>query len=134
MNPAILLEPFYDNIWQAYIFATQSEEKLLHIYSSFRKHLEDGQIPSLIEWRSLDDTLQQVYPQFRETLLSCHHLTDIEYRLSLLVKAEFLPKEMAALLCRSREAISSTRRRLSKRVLGEERPSPQQWDEHILSL
>ena len=112
----------------------QQTDKLAKVYSTFRSLLENGRTPTLADWKTLDDSLQQAYPQFREVLLSHHHLTDMEYRLSMLIKVDFPPKDIASLLCRSREAVSAIRRRLSKRVLGEEYYSPKQWDSYILSL
>lgn len=112
----------------------QHFNQLSGIYCTFRKLMESGQHPSLSEWNELDDSLHRIYPQFREILLSQHHLTDMEYKISMLVKADFLPKEIAILLCRSREAVSSIRRRLSKRVLNEKQPTPKHWDNYIMSL
>lgn len=112
----------------------QQTDKLAKVYIAFRSLLENGRTPTLADWKTLDDSLQQVCPQFREVLLSRHHLTDMEYKLSMLIKVDFLPKDIALLICRSREAVSSIRRRLSERVLGEEYPSPKQWDNYILSL
>lgn len=112
----------------------QQTNQLSCVYCTFRELVENRRLPSLNDWKELDESLQKLYPQFKVILLTQHHLTDMEYKVSMLVKADFLPKEMAILLCRSREAVSSIRRRLSKRVLNEKQPTPQQWDKYIISL
>ena len=52
----------------------------------------------------------------------------------MLIKLELIPKDIALLLCKSKEAVSSIRRRLCQRILNSDKPSPKSWDEYVKSL
>lgn len=85
-------------------------------------------------WDELSKAVDNSYPDFTHKLINICGINNNEYRISLLIKIEFLPSEIATLLCKSRVAISSTRKRLSENIFTVETSSPKDWDEFIRLL
>lgn len=112
----------------------RNQNNLSKIYCDFINFAITNKIPSDDSWKDLSQTILSVYPNFQDRLICCHHLNETEYKVSMLIKLELKPKDIALLLCKSREAISSIRRRLCQRVLKMENASPKVWDEYIKSL
>lgn len=82
-------------------------------------------------WDELSKAVDSSYPEFTHKLIDICGINRNEFRISLLIKIEFLPSEIATLLCKSRVAISSTRKRLSESILIKDASSPKDWDEFI---
>ena len=85
-------------------------------------------------WDELSKAVDSSYPEFTHKLIDICGINRNEFRISLLIKIEFLPSEIATLLCKSRVAISSTRKRLSESILIKDASSPKDWDEFICLL
>lgn len=85
-------------------------------------------------WDELSKAVDISYPEFTHKLIDICGINRNEFRISLLIKIEFLPSEIATLLCKSRVAISSTRKRLSESILIKDASSPKDWDEFIRLL
>ena len=68
---------------------------------------------------------------FSQRLSSVYKLSTQELRVCLLLKANFKPSEIAVLTVHSKEAITSTRRRLYKKMTGLD-GTPEMLDELIL--
>ena len=85
-------------------------------------------------WDELSKAVDSSYPEFTHKLIDICGINRNEFRISLLIKIEFLPSEIATLLCKSRVAISSTRKRLSESILIKDASSPKDWDEFIRLL
>ena len=85
-------------------------------------------------WDQLSKAVDSSYPEFTHKLIDICGINRNEFRISLLIKIEFLPSEIATLLCKSRVAISSTRKRLSESILIKDASSPKDWDEFIRLL
>lgn len=77
-----------------------------------------------------------MYPAFNTTLQSGRYMSDLEWKVTMLIKLEFKPADIARCVHRSKETISSVRRRLFQKVFSAEKgkPSPKDWDEYIRSL
>ena len=90
--------------------------------------------PSPDDWRELAATVNECHPHFSDNLQALHSFSDIELKTTLLVKCALSPSDIAKLTFRSPEAISSTRRRLAKKVLHADKPSPAQWDAFVHTL
>lgn len=102
-------------------------------YISLRKRISDGERLRKEDWEAIETTLNGIYPRFTSTLLSLHNMSQVEYRVCLLLKLNASPSEIAGMLCKDTSSISSTRSRLYQKVFGK-KGSSKQWDEFILSL
>lgn len=73
-------------------------------------------------WDRLENIIIECYPDFktRLQLLSDGCLNEDDFRLSMLIRCGFSPKELAILLCKSNGAITYRRKKMSKRLFGEE--------------
>ena len=108
--------------------------KITDIYIKFHRHIEYETLPSDKDWKDIEVPVSESYPSFSSTLYSAYHLSILEYRTCLLLKAGFTPKEISYLLCKSKEAISSIRRRLCGKIIVAERPSAKIFDKYIASI
>lgn len=98
----------------------------------YKKILTGGKLnPN--EWTDLEQQLKVAFPGFTSKLHSLHKLSEIEYRVCLLLKIKISPNEMATLLNKSQSAISSIRSRLYQKVFGK-KGGAKDWDTFILSL
>lgn len=85
------------------------------------------------DWRELDEQLSEVYPLFHDRLVDLCKLSENEYRVCVLLKAQFSPSQIAVLTCHSKESVSATRRRLYMKAFGK-KGAPADWDAIIRSL
>jgi hypothetical protein len=93
-----------------------------------------GQNPTEDDWVMLSEAIDEAYPGFMNRLVQLYRFTEVELHVTLLLKAKFAPAKIALLMCKSKESISSIRRRLSRKVLGASIPSPRKWDDFIKTL
>ena len=121
--------------------AEERAENHLKLMSSpivieFHDRLRTGKriLPSSPEWNELSQTVDEYNPGFIEKLVSVCRLSDREMQISLLLKIEFFPIEIAEFLGLSPSAISSIRKRLMKRIFSETENAPKNWDEFIRLL
>lgn len=84
-------------------------------------------------WKELEETINATYKGFTENLRKLCELNDHEYHVCLLIKIHKSPIEIAKLTVHSKEAITSTRRRLYEKVFCK-KGSPKDWDDFIYSL
>ena len=85
------------------------------------------------DWKIIEKTVLSTSYQFKE-ILQTHKLSWIEYQVCLLIKLDVKPSRIALLVNRSKENITSIRRRLSQKVLHCEKGNPTLWDEYIQTL
>lgn len=85
------------------------------------------------DWQSLDKEVNSHYPEFKERLSALCRISDIEYRVCLLLKVGVSPKDIATLTIKTKSAISVMRKRLYFKAFGKVE-APEKWDEFILSL
>ena len=91
-----------------------------------------SEAPSEDEWTSFQAMIDRNCDGFSQRLSSVYKLSTQELRVCLLIKAKFKPTEIAVLTIHSKEAITSTRRRLYKKITGLD-GTPEMLDELILN-
>ena len=64
------------------------------------------------DWQDLEDTITSIYPRFTGQINVNSLLTDTDYKICLLVKAQFCPKDIDVLMGWSIGYSSTVRRRL----------------------
>ena len=99
--------------------------------ATMRKRCANRELPSADEWEEFQTMMDALYSSFVQQLVSVFHLSTQEIHVCLLVKAQFKPMEIAILTAHSKEAISSTRRRLYKKITGKS-GTPEQLDKLIM--
>ena len=93
-------------------FATTPEVLLM------RKRCDARELPSEDEWTHFQTMIDDLADGFSQHLQSAYKLSQQELRVCLLIKTQFKPSEIAILTAHSKEAITSTRRRLYKKMTG----------------
>ena len=99
--------------------------------ATMRKRCANKECPTADEWERFQIMMDALHSSFVQQLVSVFHLSTQEIRVCLLVKAQFKPMEIAILTAHSKEAISSTRRRLYKKITGKS-GTPEQLDKLIM--
>jgi DNA-binding CsgD family transcriptional regulator len=102
-------------------------------YQALRPRITAGENISEDEWQEMERQMDVVFSGFCRKLRSLHHFSDIEFRVCLLTKLRASNKEIAAVINRAPESVSSIRNRLHKKVLGSH-GGAKEWDEFVLSL
>lgn len=104
------------------------------LYTRLKLHISEEEIHlSEAEWQQLANHLDDIYDGFTRRLLAIVNLSDIELRTCYLLKLEVSPSVMAALLFKSKQAISMIRKRLYKKITHKE-GIPKQLDEFIVNF
>ena len=105
------------------------------IYAAIQSHLgKAGDVPlSDDEWQQLHQTVNAVYPNFREKLTSLTPMNNFEYQVCLLLKIGVKPSEIASLTTHSRESVTSSRRRLYEKAM-KKSGKPSDWDALVTIL
>lgn len=85
-------------------------------------------------WEELDYMVNEIYPNFKSQLFYFYNrLSSLEYRVCMLIKCKFTPKEIATLVFRDKSTISNIRIRLNTKFFGV-KGSATDFDKFILSL
>ena len=80
-------------------------------------HTEEKNILSEKEWNTLIDKINFLFPAFIDTLQNLPFKISVyEFRISILIKTKFTPKEIARLTNHSESSVSITRIRLYKKL------------------
>ena len=105
------------------------------IYAAIQSHLgKAGDVPlSDDEWQQLHQTVNAVYPNFREKLTSLTPMNNFEYQVCLLLKIGVKPSEIASLTAHSRESVTASRRRLYEKAM-KKSGKPSDWDTLVTIL
>lgn len=103
------------------------------ICQTLRRKAQDGESVKSDEWNEFELAVKTISPDFYSKFYSLRKVSDLEYRVCLLIRARFTPADMAILLCKSRSSITSIRSRLYEKVFGKKGGS-RDWDDFILSL
>ena len=105
------------------------------LYTRLRATLDTPDSPALSpdEWDTLARQVNETYSGFDSTLRGVMGLSEHEYRVCLLLKIGMSPIEIARILNRSKEAVSSTRRRLYERIFAK-KGTGKDWDRFISTL
>ena len=102
-------------------------------YTDLRRRISGGKHLTDDEWAEVDSRMQGVYPGFGNKLLSLHSMSDVEYRVCLLLKLKATPSEIAGVMYKDASTISSIRSRLYHKVFGK-KGSSKDWDDFIRTL
>jgi len=73
------------------------------------------------EWQNLRILIDRAYDNFTERLLSITPLTDTEMHICYLVKLGIQPTEISEMLCKSKSAITMSRKRMSIKLMGSDK-------------
>lgn len=119
----------------------KDEQRILHsiiqkseVYRLIKERtLPDSRPMNREDWKTLKETVNNVYDDFTEKLNRYHKLSEHELHICLLLKINMSPVEIARLTSHTKESISSARRRLYEKVF-KEKGTPGKWDEFIASL
>lgn len=103
------------------------------LYRRFASSAADGASVSEQDWRALTETLNDTSPDFLLKLRGLARLSEMELRISMLVRLHFSTSQIAAILHRSPSAISAARRRLFEKATGKE-GSAGDWDKIVEHL
>lgn len=110
---------------------TQAEITLKQsaIYKKFHNLLPQEETNKInnSDWEELNHTIDETYNQFSQRLLEFYPISDIELKVCLLIKIGIPPRQIAALTIRSKQAVTSIRKRLYKKLFDED-GSPEQLD------
>ena len=93
----------------------------------------DEVFPTVEDWKSLDEEVNNVCPVFKATLCEKYKLTEHEYHICLLIKIRIDVKFISSLTCRSKQAISNARTRMYEKCFNRKGTS-KEWDEFVRSL
>ena len=102
-------------------------------YNTLRQHIEAGDNLTDDEWQELERQVNTTFTGFSRKLRSLYNFSATEFRVCLLLKLRASNKDIAAVVNRAPESVSSIRNRLHKKVLGPN-GGAKEWDEFISSL
>ncbi len=102
-------------------------------YATLQRRMATGSLMKDEEWLLVEQRLKTVYPGFTAQLQSLYPMSDVEYHTCLLIKLRIPTKDIAAVLAREVNTISTLRKRLFKKVFGRE-GGAKEWDDFILSI
>ena len=102
-------------------------------YLSLQRRIATGQRLQEAEWADLENQMKKVYPGFSSQLRSLYAMSELEYKVCLLIKLRMAPTDIASVLARDVSTISTVRSRLYKKVFGQ-KGGAREWDEFILSI
>ena len=86
------------------------------------------------DWAELDNVINLAYPKFKTYLHIMHeNISEQEYKICMLVKCKFGPKNIGILTFRDKTTVTSTRKRLYRKFFYEEGKA-NDFDRFIYSL
>lgn len=102
-------------------------------YLSLQRRIATGQRLQEAEWADLESQMKKVYPGFSSQLRSLYAMSELEYKVCMLIKLRMAPTDIASVLARDVSTISTVRSRLYKKVFGQ-KGGAREWNEFILSI
>ena len=103
------------------------------ICQAFHAMVDNGTIPSEAQWQQLEQTLNHHFDNFIPRLEYVRPLNVTEKRVCMLLKIEMRPSDIAKLLCKETNTISSVRTRLCKKFCLD-RVTSSNWDTFIKGM
>ncbi len=103
------------------------------IVARFRKTLSNDSNPFDNDWEQLDKYINQQFPGFKNVLYKLAKLSEIEYQVCLLLKAQFTPTEITKLVNLSKSGLGNARKRLFVKAFKTD-GTASDWDKFIISL
>ena len=102
-------------------------------YAILQRRMATGQLMKDEEWLQVEHSLKSIYPGFTTQLQSLYPMSNVEYHTCLLIKLRIPTKDIATVLARELNTISTMRKRLYKKVFNRE-GGAKEWDDFILSI
>ena len=102
------------------------------IYKKFLQ-ADQGQKIRKEDWQELIKSIDETYSQFTQRLLELYPMKTIEMQVCLLIKIGLPPTQIAFITAHTKQAITSIRKRLCKKVFKRE-GSPEEWDIFIHAM
>ena len=102
-------------------------------YQALRPRLVAGENMTDEDWREMEQQINSVYTGFSRKLRSLYDFSDVEFQVCLLIKLGVSNNDIAAVINRAPNSVSSIRGRLHKKVLGPD-GGAKEWDDFVLSL
>ena len=102
-------------------------------YAVLQRRMATGQLMKDEEWQQVEHCLKSIYPGFTTQLQSLYPMSDVEYHVCMLIKLRIPTKDIAAVVAREVNTISTMRKRLYKKVFSRE-GGAKDWDDFILSI
>ena len=116
------------------ILTFNNEDFVKEIHHRLKIYPEEKNILSENEWNYLIDKISNLFPEFIDTLHDLpFKLSSYEFRVSILIKTKFTPKEIARLTNHSDSSVSLTRARLYKKLTGNDGHT-YDWDKFIYNI
>lgn len=86
------------------------------ICKSINDNLAQGKPASEDNWHELDKWMDENLPTFKTKLTSLSKISNIEYKICLLIKLGYTPAEIANLVCRAESSVTMSRKRLYMKI------------------
>lgn len=102
-------------------------------YAVLQRRMATGQLMKDEEWQQVEHCLKSIYPGFTTQLQSLYPMSGVEYHVCMLIKLRIPTKDIAAVVAREVNTISTMRKRLYKKVFSRE-GGARDWDDFILSV
>lgn len=102
------------------------------IYKKFLQ-ADQGEKIRKEDWQELIKSIDETYSQFTQRLLELYPMKTIEMQVCLLIKIGLPPTQIAFITAHTKQAITSIRKRLCKKVFKRE-GSPEEWDIFIHAM
>ena len=116
------------------ILTFNNEDFVKEIHHRLKIYPEEKNILSEKEWNTLIDKISNLLPEFIDTLHDLpFKLSSYEFRVSILIKTQFSPKEIARLTNHTDASVSMTRARLHKKLTNTNSHASD-WDKFIISI
>ena len=90
-------------------------------------------VPTDEEWDALDQTVNEIWPDFTQKLSELCKMSLQEQRVCMLLKMGISPSGIAKLTARTKQSITAVRTRLYSKTFGQAGMA-KDWDEFIESL
>lgn len=126
-----LTEQLMQNQTKAEDFELQFRSSELN--AKIKARLNSQSILSATEWTEIEQYFDEHLPQFLPRLRQLYDFSEVEWRLSLLVRLSFRNIEIATLLCKHPSSITYAKKRLCAKVLDIE-PSAEKWEELVRNI
>lgn len=102
-------------------------------YLLINAHIADGNPLLSEEWAKIEAKVRLINPLFISRLRSVYDFSEIEWRISVLIRLHVTPTNMAILTSRTYAAIANARKRLYKKVTQKD-GTTEDWDKFIMTL
>ena len=102
-------------------------------YQSIRQRIAASKNLSDEDWQEMERQVNLMSTGFTRKLRSLYDFSEVEYQVCLLTKLRIPHKEIATVIHRAPDSVSSIRSRLHKKILGPN-GGAKEWDRFVLSI